>query len=243
MHYDPDKKYNLYELIQKADGGDIEAMGTLVAVLAVEGYVEKEPDGDIARRYVSYLQQLADAGEAEAYIMLGDAYKDGKGVQQNRTEAVRLYEKAVENGILFGNECIGMLYYDDCNYERAFEYLTKDDGSKSPCSYYALGEMFRQGLYVTQNDKKACEYYAEIAEGDISYVEMDDYYWRACYRLGVARHYGRGTERDLYSASELISTAKQLYEERDENSDSATDITRDELFQEWIQVSRDAGIF
>lgn len=241
--YNPDEKYNLYELIQQADGGDLEAMDTLVSLLVAEEYMEDDSDGDIAERYISYLQQLADAGKTEAYIMLGDAYKDGKWVLQDRDEAIRLYEKAVENGVLFGNESIGMLYYEEGNYERAYDYLTKDDGSKSFCSYYSLGEMYRQGLYVEKSDENACEYYALIAESGFEYAELDDYYWQACYRLGIAKHYGRGTEKDIKSAVKLISTAKRLYEKRDPKSEDRTDISRKELLQEWITVNRDAGMF
>lgn len=184
--YTPGKQYNLYELLQKADDGDLEAMKTVVSVLRAEGYTDDDPDGEISERIVTYLRQLAEAENPDEYIMLGDAFLKGDGVRKDPQEAIRWYEKAVEDGVGFGNECIGMMYFEGvdvpADYQKAYEYFTKDDNKKSFCTTYALGEMFRRGLYVTKDDSKACEYYASIVEDDGPYPEMDDYYWRACFR-------------------------------------------------------------
>ena len=242
--YTPGKQYNLYELLQKADDGDLEAMEDAVSVLVAEGYTEDDPDGEIAARQVSYLKSLVDAGRTFACIMLADAYIKGDGVEKDPMEALRLYEKAAERGIRFGNECIGMMYYEGTDipqdFQKAFEYFTKDEGKKSPCTAYSLGEMYRKGLYVTLDDEKACEYYDLIVNDDGPSPEMDDYYWRACFRLGTAMHYGTGTKKDLDGAGELLSNAKTLYESRGEHAVDS-DISKDELYKEWMLLNQDAG--
>ena len=242
--YTPGKQYNLYELLQKADEGNLEAMEILVSVLPAEGYTDDDPDGEIAELQVRYLRKLAEAGRKFAYIMLGDACRKGDGTPKNLTEAIHWYEKAAEGGIRFGNECIGMLYYEGtdipCDYQKAYEYFTRDEDKKSFCTTYALGEMFRQGLYVTKDEAKACEYYDAIVNDDSPYPEMDDYYWRACYRLGMAMHYDLGTEKDLDGAADLLSKAKNLYESRGESA-VAGDITEEEFYREWLLLNQDAG--
>ena len=242
--YTPGEQYNLYELLQKADEGDAEAMESLVSILPAEGYTDDDTDGEIAERQVRYLRKLAEAGRSFAYIMLGDACLKGSGTPQNPAEAIRWYEKAAESGIRFGNECIGMIYYEGkdipCDYQKAYEYFTRDEGKKSFCTAYALGEMFRRGLYVTKDEEKAVMNYASIVNDNAPFPEMDDYYWRACYRLGIALHYGLGIERDLGKAADMFSKAKKLYEMKEENA-SAGDITGKEFYREWLMLNQGAG--
>ena len=131
MFFIPGKQYNLRELLQKAEKGDLDAMETAVILISAEGYTDDDPEGEIAERQVRYLRTLAESGRSFAYIMLGGAYLKGEGTPQNATEAIRWYEKAAESGIHFGNECIGMLYYEGrdipCDYQKAYEYFTRDE--------------------------------------------------------------------------------------------------------------------
>ena len=51
MYYKPDKKYNLFELLKKADEGDIESMSVAVSLLCAEGYIGSDnTEPDIAER-------------------------------------------------------------------------------------------------------------------------------------------------------------------------------------------------
>lgn len=244
MGYDPGKQYNLFQLLQKADEGDIEAMEDVVMVLAAEGYLEDDPDGEIAERRISYLRRLAEAGRTTAYIMLGDTYINGTGTSVNPEEAIKWFGLAAENGIPFGNECIGMIYYEGkdipADHEKAYAYFTKDNCRKSFCTYYALGEMYRRGLFVAQSDEKACEYYSCIVNSRMNGAELDDYYWRACFRLGTACHYGHGAEKDYDLALKLLSKAKTLYGSRSEKA-IPCDITKEEFDREWLLLNQDAG--
>ena len=149
MYYEPDKKYNLFELLQKADEGDMESMSEAVSLLCAEGYIGSDnTEPDIVERYISYLEKLAKLGDSTSYIMLGGAYRTGNGVPKDLSVAKRLYERAVEEGISFGNECIGFLFYNgegvSVDYKKAFEYFTMNE-NPSICTLYALGEMYRLG--------------------------------------------------------------------------------------------------
>src|SRR5690606_10192661 len=49
-------------------------------------------------RAVEFYQQAADKGVPDAQARLGDLYDTGKGVPQDRPQAVRWYRKAAEQG-------------------------------------------------------------------------------------------------------------------------------------------------
>ncbi len=227
------------ETLRKAEEGDLDAKWDLVCYMAISGMATEHADWEEQEIYYTNLLDLAEAGTAPAYIMLGDAILKGIGCEQNTAEAVQWYEKAVEEGDPFGNELIGEIYYKGehapVDYKKAFEFLTKDEGKKSFCTRYHLGEMYRQGLYVEKDPSKACEYYAGIVDDESKGRELDDYYWRACYRLAVALHNGEGVERDPGRALELLQFAKQRAEERGENA-SVADITVDEIDYELDNV-------
>lgn len=235
--------HNLFEILKKADEGDLDAMSTAIMLLPAEGYLDDDPD--IYERYLSYLHTLIEAGDSTACIILGDAYANGSGVAVDGEKAIEYYAMAAERGESFGYECIGMLYYAgeiiQADYKAAFEYFTKVDGHKSFCTLYSLGEMYRVGLYVEKDLSKACEYYREIAFSDEKYADMDDYYWCACYRLGHALHTGEGVPIDPKAAYGLLSKAKALVEKRGDSSRDAG-ITYDEVFTEWAEMSRDLDL-
>ena len=242
--YSPNKEYHLTELLKRADAGDLDSMSELVSLLAAEEYLIDPEEQEIQERYIACLETLAASGDVEACIMLGDAYKDGTGVRQDPLAAIEWFARAVERGEPFGNECIGMMYYSENgipqDYQKAFAYFTKTDERKSFCTLYALGEMYRCGHYVDRNESKACAYYREIVCTDKQYAPMDDYYWRACYRLACAYHYATGIERDLELALIILKTAQEL---RSEGSDDAvSDIPDEEFLREWTRLNQDLEI-
>ncbi len=243
MLYSPGKTYNLFEILNKADSGDLDAMETAAVLLTAE-YSEDDLDGEILARRKKYLEQLVDAGNRNAMVMLADLYQNKDGLEKDIVKAIRLYEKAADCGVAFANEVIGLIYYDGdgvpIDYEKAYEYFTKDDNNKSFCTLYALAEMYRNGLFVPKNEETAAEYYSKIATSTSQYVELDDYYWRACYRLAVAKHYGSGIERDLNGALTLMETAKKLFNKRGKNA-VTPDISKEDFDREWILLNQDAG--
>ncbi len=247
MSFKIGEPYNLYEMIRKAENGDTEAMFDVVCAIDIDGLDADDPDGEIAARRISYLKELAQTkGYENTLIMLGTSYQQGKGVERDAAEAIKWFEKAVAAGIPFGNECIGSIYYNGdglpVDYQKAFVYFTKDESENAFCTIYALGEMYRQGLYVEKNPERAAEYYSDIVYDDSNYKEVDDYYWRACYRLAMALHYGWGIEKDIKEALALMAKAKELFDERGEDADQ-TGISKEDLYREWLLINQDAGTY
>ena len=235
---------NFAHELQKADEGDVDAMLTAVRYMAVEGYIGKDAEPEINERYISYLNTLVQAGSTDALIMLGSTLVNGDVASPDPEEAIRLFSLAAEHGENFGNECIGMLYYEGDvvtrDFQKAFEFFTKDEGDKSFCTYYALGEMYRLGLHIEKNAETACGYYSKIAYSKSKNRELDDYFWRAQYRLACAKHYGEGTTKDLEEALTLIESARKLGRTEKEII-SGEGITEETINTEWLQINRDLG--
>ena len=211
--------YDLHELLLKAKTGDPEAMfDAAMAIFLGKKSNDESNDRLIALRN-RYLKRLVHtSGYENILITIGDIYEQGDGVEQNTNEAIKWYKKAAQAGISLGYECIGSIYFFgrgiQRDYQKSFEYIMKAGNDLSFCSLYILGEMYRRGLYVQRNDKMAFLYYNRIVGSTDGYVELDDYYWQACYRAAVAKHYGIGTEKDLDEASRLIAISKRLFDER-----------------------------
>jgi len=234
------------QTVEDAKNGDKKAKWDLVNYIAVNTADDYSDEYDIDKLYYDTLCELAAEEDTAAYIMVGDAKLQGTGCEQNTEEAIRWYAKAAENGQPFGNECLGLMYYYGKyigqDYKKAYEYFTKDEGRKSYCTLYLLGEMYRQGLYVEQYLTRAYEYYKDIVYDDEELrVSLDDYYWRACYRLAYANHHGEGTDRNLGRALEVLCEGMLSREDSKENSPE--DITWDEMKREWISLNKDAGWF
>ncbi len=240
-----EKPYKLFELIQKAEEGDPEAMYDVVTAITIDSLDEDDPEGEIQARRVRYLKQLVQIpGYENSFILLGDAYARGEGVEQNADEAFKWYEKAVQAGESFGNECIGQMYYFGygvpVDYEKAYGFFMKNEDHRSFSTIYLLGEMFRQGLFVNKEPERAFHYYQIIINDNSKYKEHDDYYWRACFRSAFALHNGIGTQKDIPKAAALIDIAKFLFDKR--GTETNSDITKTEVFDEWIAIRREAEV-
>lgn len=208
----------LRETLRKADGGHPGAMADAVIEMAVKDIVSAEADRKIRERYMRYLQKLSREGEARWLIMLGDAYRMGYTGRKEPGEAERCFRRAAEDGEAFGNECIGEMYYEGDfgapDYEKAWTYFTKDGNKKSLCTAYRMAEMYRLGRHVDADFGKAYAAYGWIVNDGTPGAEKDNYYWRACFRMAQLRFYGKGVERDMLEAAELMKKAERLVRER-----------------------------
>lgn len=111
-------------------------------------------------------------------------------------------------------------------------------GDKTYQEIYLLAEKYRQGLSVEKDIEKAWNHYRDIVDDPNPLCETDDYYWRACYRLGMELYHDAGSLGSLKAAYRLVSLAKELYDKRDANISEA-DITKEELYQHWQKLGKD----
>lgn len=156
---------------------------------------------------VSLLQEIADQGNAEAQVYLGDCYFYGDGVTRNYAKAAEYYQLAADQGNTEAQTYLGDCYfYGDGvvqNYEKAVEYyqLAADQGDSDAQSY--LADSYREGLGVEEDDEEAVRLYQIAADQGNAY---------AIIHLGLAYSAGEGVEQDYEKAVEYFALGAQQEE-------------------------------
>jgi len=244
MPFDPEKQYDLYEILRKAEAGDRDAMLEAVNLMAVENLPWDDKTGDIREKYVRYLEVLAKEGctdpdgKTDSQIMLADVYAKGELVARDTLSAIRLYELAAADGAIVANEFIGDLYYEGRgvpqNYKKAHTYYTKNDkrikkGNHTLSTWYRLGEMYRLGLGIKKNMDKAVECYGKAFDTLNGYP---DYFQYPCVfrhdQIVVMEHYQIHERKEL---EDICHDLREIQNHFKENPDGLkrTDITIEEI--------------
>lgn len=242
MPYYIDRQYDLYEILQKAEAGDRDAMLDAVNLMAVQGLAWDDETGDIREKYVRYLTILAEQGCSDpdgcrdARIMLADVYARGKFVPQDAVKAIQLYESAAKDGALVAYEFMGDLYYAGNgvprDYEKAYACYTKtgadpEEADHSLSTWYRLGELYRQGLGVEENRDKALACYGQALE-EQSDRYSDDFKMPCLVRyaqLVMEKVEDKDTMEEIWHSLDGI---RDYYATHPDNLEG-TDITQEEL--------------
>ena len=87
---------NIFLHQQKAEAGDIRSLGMLRLIYMQNMNEGKGDAKQNAEHLYKWTRKLAEAGEADAMIALGEAYQDGIGVEINMAEANRWYSRGIE---------------------------------------------------------------------------------------------------------------------------------------------------
>jgi TPR repeat protein len=191
------REYDVNELMEQADDGNLDAMTMLVTLV----YATEDKEGleSAEKRCVEYIKKLAKAGDIHGYVWMADALVKGSGVKKNIHKAIEFYQKAAEAGDSFGYECIGEIYYKGedvpVDYDKAYEYFAKAETPSSNTLFY-LGEMFRLGNHFEKNIDCANKCYRKIID-DAEALQIEEakdmYYEFAVERL--AGNYEELTEK------------------------------------------------
>ena len=105
----------------------------------------------------------AEQGHAEAQLMLGGMYADGRGVLKDDAEAVRWYRLAADQGLAVAQNSLGFMYAngegvlkDDAEAVRWYR-LAADQGDAG--AQNSLGLMYANGEGVLKDDAEAVRWY------------------------------------------------------------------------------------
>ncbi len=100
-------------------------------------------------------RKAADQGDAEAQWRLGLAYRQGKGVSQDDTEAMKWFRKAAEQGNIKAQCSLGNMYIIGeavpKDYIEAMKWFRKAAEQGDDVGQYDLGEMYYQGKGVPKD--------------------------------------------------------------------------------------------
>ncbi|MBV9610063.1 MAG: sel1 repeat family protein [Acidobacteria bacterium] len=113
---------------------------------------------------ISDLRTRAEAGDATAQVLLGDAYRDGAGVAQNYEQAAKWYSAAAEQGNAEAQGSLGFLYSlgrgVDRDYASAEKWYRKAAKQGNAVAMFNLGTLYYNGNGVAINDTSAYAWFA-----------------------------------------------------------------------------------
>jgi tetratricopeptide (TPR) repeat protein len=98
---------------------------------------------------------LAERGNADAQVLLGDMYSEGHGVPQDDAEAVNWYREAAEQGNAMGQQSLGDSYNSGFgvpqDYAEAVKWYRRAAEQGYDLGQHSLGMMYEDGRGVPRN--------------------------------------------------------------------------------------------
>ncbi|MBN2664407.1 MAG: SEL1-like repeat protein [Bacteroidales bacterium] len=147
------------------------------------------------------IRKLALQGDPEAQGNLGWFFSKAIIVEQNDDSTEHWYLQAASQGACFAQSNLGYFYYDQEDYEQAFEWFTKAADKKDNNAIYGLATMYYAGKGVDLDYTKALEYFTIAADNNMP---------GAIYQLGYMYYNGKGTSTDYSLAHDYFTQAADL---------------------------------
>lgn len=153
---------------------------------------------DIEKKYFEMNFKFAKNGLVESMHEVAKLYLHGIGVEKNVDEAVKWFEKAVDEGDESAAVILGNIYSENKNFEKAIFYLSKAADKNNIEAIKELAE-----IYESRNDfEKMFECYQKGANLGNKYL-MEEL--ANCYFLG------RGVQQDDLKALDRYIKIIEIY--------------------------------
>ncbi|XP_068619197.1 LOW QUALITY PROTEIN: protein sel-1 homolog 1 [Battus philenor] len=155
---------------------------------------------------IEYYQLLADKGDVQAQVGLGQLhFQGGHGVPLDISKALHYFQQAAKTGNAVANAFLGKIYLEGGegvrpNNETALHYFQKAAELNNPVGQSGLGIMYLQGRGVFKDTTVALKYFTMSANQ--GWVEGQLY-------LGFMYFGGIGVRRDFKQANKYFSLASQ----------------------------------
>ena len=185
------------------------------------------------------LKELADGGDPVAQMMYGDLLMSGgNGVEQDCATALQYYQASADQGNTTAMVTLGNYYVKLGTWEsftKAAEYFTTATNAGDSAAQDALGTLYRYGLGVPRDEKKAAHLFWQAAangnnaEAHCHYGEMleqgrgvlqnipeavnhyrkssDNGFPEGMYNYADMLHHGRHVQRNVKEAAILYERA------------------------------------
>ncbi|XP_017091795.2 protein sel-1 homolog 1 [Drosophila bipectinata] len=167
---------------------------------------ELENPGSHETEIVDYYQLLADKGDVQSQVGLGQLYyQGGKAIEQDHQKALEYFTQAANAGNAVGFAFLGKLYLEGseqikADNETAFKYFTRASEMGDPVGQSGLGLMYLKGLGVPKDSIKALSYFTQAA--DQGWVDGQ-------LQLGNMYFTGNGVKTDYKLALKYFNLATQ----------------------------------
>ncbi len=166
------------------------AFGASAALADVKAGVEAWSRQDYLRA-VKEWQGPAQKGDADAQFNLGNAYRAGLGVKQDRAMAEALFAKAAAQGHLQASDIYGLILFDKGERQRALPLVQAAAGRGEPRAQYLIGIAHFNGDLLPKDWPRAYALVSLAAQQDVAQarpalVQMDQYIPLEQRQQGVA---------------------------------------------------------
>uniref|UniRef100_A0A9J2PI58 Uncharacterized protein n=1 Tax=Ascaris lumbricoides TaxID=6252 RepID=A0A9J2PI58_ASCLU len=155
---------------------------------------------------LNYYKYLADKGDLQAQVGLGQLYMTGgRGVEQNMELASQYFSTAAEAGSTNAYAYLGKMYLDGTSATpqdnaTAFQFFKKAADKGNPIGQSGLGVMYMYGKGVKQDYNKALKLFTLAAEQGWVDGQLN---------LGHMHYKGLGVKRDFKLAIKYFQLASQ----------------------------------
>lgn len=126
--------------------------------------------GYIDNDLIDYYQLLADKGDVQAQVGLGQLhYNGGRGIPLDHQKALQYFMPAANQGNAVAMAFLGKIYLEGSEHvkadnETALKYFTKAAELGNPLGQSGLGIMYLQGKGVPKDTSKAYNFFTLAAE-------------------------------------------------------------------------------
>jgi len=169
------------------------------------GNSEKDGKSETSRvdKFNDWLRK-AKGGDADAQFDLGKSYREGYGVTQDLSEAVRWYQKSAEQGNAWAKISLGRCYREGDgvtqDLSEAVRWYQKAAEQGNALGQSQLGFCYQYGVGVTKDLSEAFRWYQQSADQGGA---------RAQLQLGICYQFGVGVTKDLSEAFRWFQKAAE----------------------------------
>jgi TPR repeat protein len=150
---------------------------------------------DLRDQPLEQIQQMADAGRADAQRELGIRYGQGNGLAQDFRSARSWASKAASQGDPWAMRIMGLIYLEglgvDADRWRAVDYFKRAAEAGDLNAQYNLAVIYYEGTLTEQSYDKALTWYKRAADQGNA---------KAQHNLGLMLANGVGTPQDRIEA-------------------------------------------
>jgi len=167
---------------------------------------------------INQLRQWAEQGDANAQLILGDRYVEGKHVPKNTSEALKWYRRSADQGNANAQFALGYMHEKGegvpQNDSEALKWFRKSADQGDAVAQNAIGDGYGEGKGMPQSDAEALKWYRKSAD--------QGYFWSQI-SMGDMFQLGRGVRKDNDEAKRWYRVAADNPRANEENKKTANE--------------------
>mmetsp|Transcript_27845 Transcript_27845/g.36044 ORF Transcript_27845/g.36044 Transcript_27845/m.36044 type:complete len:876 (+) Transcript_27845:121-2748(+) len=161
---------------------------------------------EIKEEQKDWINMLAEKGDPNAMLQLGEGQLFGQGMEKNPQQAYQWFDKAAEQGVVKALARQGIMHWHgigiEANMTIAKELLRRSCDLGDPEGCYQLGYLLSWGAKTGEaNYTEAMSFFNKSAQSNFP---------DAIYFVGLMCYHGKGVPRNLTQAFEHIDKATRL---------------------------------